>query len=68
MSAIIKELQGLISIYFTMLVIFIGLFSFFVDGLSYKKSNDKKEEKISKIIGISYIIIGPVLFITLQLI
>lgn len=68
MTIIINELKSLISFYFVLLVIAIGLFTFFVDGKSFKKKKLKGEEKLAKLLGLIYIIGGPVLYLFLKII
>jgi len=65
---IIKELQGILDIYFFLPVIAIGLFTLLLDYKNLKDMDLKKDASIAKFISIFYIIGGPVVYIILLVI
>jgi len=65
---IIKELQGILDIYFFLPVIAIGLFTLLLDYENLKDMDLKKDASIAKFISIFYIIGGPVVYIILLVI
>lgn len=69
-SIILSELKNMCNLYCILLIIAVGLFTFFVDGKRLKESKDNKDKdsKIARVIGLIYIIGGPVLFIVVKFI
>ncbi|MTI48873.1 CLC_0170 family protein [Sporosalibacterium faouarense] len=67
-SPFITELKSVLNLYFIFIVIAIGLFTFFVDGKKLSKNKLKKDSKIAKIIGLIYMIGGPLIFIIVKLV
>ena len=63
---VINELKTIIDFTFGLSVIAIGLFSFFIDGRVFETKKLKKEARVAKIIGVVYIIAGPLLYIVIQ--
>lgn len=68
MVNIIGQFKELYSLYMMFLVIAIGLFTFFLDQPSLSKKKLKRDAKLARIIGLSYIIGGPLIYIILMLI
>lgn len=66
-KSIINELKELYSFYMIFLVVFIGLFTYFVDGIHLKIKGNMKESSLAKIIGITYMIGGPIVYILLKI-
>lgn len=58
----IKQINNIANIYFVLLLVFIGAFTYFGDAERFKALGLDKETKIAKGVGISYMIIGPVLY------
>jgi len=67
-STIIKELQGILDIYFFLPVVAIGLFTLLFDYKTLKDMDLKKDASIAKYISIFYIVGGPVVYIILLVI
>ena len=65
-GAIIYELKTIIDFTFVLSVIAIGLFTFFVDSRVFEAKKLKRETLFAKVIGISYIIAGPLLYVVLM--
>ncbi|EOD01687.1 CLC_0170 family protein [Caldisalinibacter kiritimatiensis] len=63
---IISELKELFSLYEMFLIVAIGLFTFFVDFQRLRKRRLRKDARIAKGIGLVYLIVGPLIFISLQ--
>ncbi|WP_425446255.1 CLC_0170 family protein [Dethiothermospora halolimnae] len=63
----IEQLRDICNIYWLFFIVLIGLFTFFIDGNYFKNKKSKKEEKLARIIGLIYIIAGPVIFTALKL-
>jgi len=62
----LKQLKELYGVYMTLLVIAIGLFTFFVDLKKIENKNLKKDYKIARTIGFIYLIGGPLVYIVLR--
>ncbi|MGF7058941.1 CLC_0170 family protein [Brassicibacter mesophilus] len=60
---IIYELRTIIDLTLSLSIIAIGLFTFFVDMRVFQARGLKKEANLAKILGIIYIIAGPLLYI-----
>lgn len=67
-SSVIQQLKELANVYLIFLVIAIGLFTFFVDRKGFKNKKQKKDYLLATIIGLLYIIGGPIVFIVLKLV
>lgn len=67
-SSAIQQLKELTNVYLILLVIAIGLFTFFVDRKALKQKKQHKDFLFATVIGLLYIIGGPVIFIILRLI
>ncbi|WP_183108818.1 CLC_0170 family protein [Thermohalobacter berrensis] len=67
MKTIITEFKDLYNLYMVVLVIAIGLFTFFVDKKSLARKKLQKEANLARIIGISYILVGPILYIIFKM-
>ncbi|WP_069650509.1 CLC_0170 family protein [Caloranaerobacter ferrireducens] len=66
-KSVINELKELYSLYMVFLVVFIGLFTYFADGIHLKTKGNIKESTLAKIIGIVYIIGGPLFYVLLKI-
>lgn len=62
MEEFLKQINNLTNIYFVILIVFIGVFTYFGDAKRFERLGLKKETKIAKGIGITYMILGPVLY------
>lgn len=67
-SSVIQQFKELTNLYLVLLVIAIGLFTFFVDRKSLKNKKQKKDAMIATIIAFLYIFGGPIVFIVLKLV
>lgn len=67
-GVIIEKLKGIVDYNFILLVVGIGIVTLFLDVRWLKKQNVPKEAKLAKVIGITYIIAGPVLYLALKFI
>ncbi|WDV46007.1 hypothetical protein PV797_21425 [Clostridiaceae bacterium M8S5] len=62
LKTFVKQINNIANIYFVFLLVFIGVFTYFGDAKRFKNLGLDKETKIAKVIGVIYMIIGPVLF------
>lgn len=65
-GVIIEKLKGIVDYNFVLLVVGIGIVTLFLDVRWLREQNVPKEAKIAKVIGITYIIAGPVLYLALK--
>lgn len=63
MNSFLDFIQSYYTLYTMLLVVGSGLMSYFVDYKNMKKEENKKEAKISKFLGLTYIIGGILLYI-----
>ncbi|SHH41343.1 hypothetical protein SAMN02745135_00716 [Caloranaerobacter azorensis DSM 13643] len=62
-KSIINELKEICNLYMVFLIVFIGLFTYFVDGTRLKVKGNIKESNLAKIIGILYMVGAPLFYI-----
>ncbi|QIB27734.1 CLC_0170 family protein [Caloranaerobacter azorensis] len=62
-KSIINELKEICNLYMVFLIVFIGLFTYFVDGTHLRVKGNIKESNLAKIIGIVYIVGAPLFYI-----
>ena len=65
---IIDTLKSTFGAYVLVTIIAIGLFAFFVDAQSLGNKKLKRDAKIARGIGLSYLIGGPILYLIIKLI
>jgi len=65
-KAIIKELKTIYDIYIALSMTGIGVFTLLIDSKSFKRRKLKREARFAKVIGVIYIITGPLLYIVLM--
>jgi uncharacterized membrane protein YidH (DUF202 family) len=63
MKSFLNFIKNYYTLYAMLLVVGSGLFAYFVDYKNMERKNNKKEAKISKFIGLTYIIGGILLYI-----
>ncbi|WP_427337800.1 CLC_0170 family protein [Caloranaerobacter sp. DY30410] len=66
-KSVINEFKEICSLYMVFLIVFIGLFTYFVDGMHLRAKGNMKESNLAKIIGIIYIIGGPLFYSLLKI-
>ncbi|KPU27458.1 hypothetical protein TR13x_05145 [Caloranaerobacter sp. TR13] len=66
-KSVINEFKELYSLYMAFLVVFIGFFTYFVDGVYLRAKGNMKESSLAKIIGIIYIIGGPLFYVLIRI-
>lgn len=62
-SILTYTLRQFEDVFFILFIVFIGLFTILIDGKGLDNQGDKKDARLAKIIGISYIISAPILHI-----
>ncbi len=62
------SIKPLLTSYLIIYIILVGLFVLVIDRKELKGSGKKKDEKLAKGIGISYIIVGPLLYLIAKII
>jgi len=65
---IIDTLKSVFGAYVLVTIIAIGLFAFFVDAQALRSKKLKRDAKIARGIGLSYLIGGPILYLIIKLI
>ena len=64
---IIGEIKSLYCVHIFLIVIAIGIFTILIDYKRFKKQGLHKDAKSAKIIGLIYLIGGPILYILLRI-
>lgn len=67
LKTIIGEIKSLYRIYVFFIVTAIGIFTILIDYKRFKKQGLHRDAKSAKIIGLIYLIGGPVLYILLRI-
>lgn len=57
------SIKPLLTSYLIILIVLVGIFVLIVDSKKMKNTGKKKDAKLAKILGISYIIAGPLLYL-----
>jgi len=65
-DVILEKLKGIVDYNFILLVVGIGIVTLFLDVRWLNKKDVPKEAKLAKVIGITYIIVGPILYLALK--
>ena len=65
-GVIIEKFKGIVDYNFILLIVGIGIVTLFLDVRWLNKKNAPNEAKLSKVIGVTYIIVGPVLYLALK--
>jgi len=58
LSQIVHKIKDLSTLYIYILIFGTAMFNLYIDSKQLKKKNLKREEKISRIIGYGYLIVG----------
>ncbi len=62
-TTVVYVIKPLNNTFFILLIIAIGLFTLLIDAKQLKNEGKKKDAKLAKGIGISYIVAGPILYV-----
>lgn len=68
MDSILDEIKDIYNLYIVLLVIATGLFTFFVDSNQLRQDNLYKDSTIARVIGLVYMIAGPLVYIIVRII
>ena len=66
LNIIIEKFKGIIDFYVIFMFVIIGIITLVTDVRWLKEKNRDKDLKIAKMLGITYIVLGPLLFLIIR--
>ena len=62
-DVLIYSVKPLLTSYLIIFIVLVGLFLLLIDRREMKDAGKKRDAKVAQIIGITYIILGPILYL-----